>query len=313
MTKKQLILKAFEDLDAHMLDVLLNDGQSYQDVHKETFVAELKSYFSDLRKDRDYKTDFKAVQGMCTRCNKGKNGYAFVNSDGESFMSMVFEESDDDYTDIYKCSSFKTFDREITEEWVGIHFYEEDKVDYRPTEVHIREQKECDHAVAALEKEIKTEGILSKNFYVPWVSTYRHLHSIGDIFTDKSYRYKNEVSGYLWILEPLAEVIEKSDLARELWQELIAFPLITHETIQDWLIRADYHFPYYKYGTEYQADYRQDYIINRGIKTKLSEHWYLHNIAYILHRYSNWIPDYNTLKEAEDFAASEDDEDMFPF
>lgn len=313
MTKKQLILKAFEDLDPDMLEVLLNDGQSYQDVHKETFVAELKSYFSDLRKDRDYKTDFKVVQGMCTRCNKGKNGYAFVNSDGESFMSMVFEESDDDYTDIYKCSSFKTFDREITEEWVGIHFYEEDKVDYRPTEVHIREQKECDHAVAALEKEIKTEGILSKNFYVPWVSTYRHLHSIGDIFTDKSYRYKNEVSGYLWILEPLAEVLEKSDLARELWQEFIAFPLITHETIQDWLIRADYHFPYYKYGTEYQANYLQDYIINRGIKTKLSEHWYLHNIAYILHRYSNWIPDYNTLKEAEDFAASEDDEDMFPF
>ncbi|TXF74975.1 hypothetical protein [Chryseobacterium sp.] len=99
MNKKQLILKAFEDLDLDMLDVLLNDGQSYQDVHKETFVAELKSYFDDLRNDRNYKTDFKAVQGMCTNCSKGKKGFSFVNSDGESFMSMVFEESEDDYVD----------------------------------------------------------------------------------------------------------------------------------------------------------------------------------------------------------------------
>ena len=140
MTKKQLILKAFEDLDAHMLDVLLNDGQSYQDVHKETFVAELKTYFSDLRNDRDYKTDFKAVQGMCTRCNKGKKGYAFVNSDGESFMSMLFEETEDDFSDIYKCSHFKTIATEIKEEWQGIYFYDDDRADYIPTELNIREQ-----------------------------------------------------------------------------------------------------------------------------------------------------------------------------
>lgn len=311
--KKLLIISAFETLDASMLDVLLNDGQSYQDVHKETFVAELKSCFSELRDDDRYKSDFKAAEGICTKCSKGKKGYAFVNSDGESFMSMVFEETENDFSDIYKCSHFKTFDREVTEEWVGIHFYEEDKVNYIPTELHIREMKESERAVKALEMEIKTEGILSKKFYVPWVSTYRHLHSIGDFFTDKSYRYKNEVSGYLWILEPLAEVLEKSDLARELWQEFIAFPLISHETIQDWLIRADYHFPYCKFGTEYQANYRQDYIINRGIKTKLSEHWYLQNIAVILHKYSDKLPDYNPLKEVEDFATSKDDEDMFPF
>ncbi|QFG53193.1 hypothetical protein [Chryseobacterium sp.] len=313
MSKKLLILKAFEDLDADMLDVLLNDGQSYQDVHKETFVTELKSYFEDLRNNRDYKTDFKAVQGMCTNCNKGKKGYSFVNSEGESFTSMVFEESDDDYTDIYKCSSFKTFDREITEEWIGIHFYEEDKVNYRPTELHIRQQKESGRAVKALEMEIKAEGILSKNFYVPWVSTYRHLHSIGDIFTHKSYRYKNEVSRYLWILEPMAKVLEKSNLARELWQEFIAFSLIDRETVQDWLIRADYHFPNYKFGTEYQADYLQDFFVSGSIKIRLSEHFYLHNIALILHKYSDWLPDYNPLKEVEDFASSEEDDEMFPF
>lgn len=196
-----------------MLDVLLNDGQSYQDVHKETFVAELKTYFSDLRNDRDYKTDFKAVQGMCTRCNKGKKGYAFVNSDGESFMSMLFEETEDDFSDIYKCSHFKTIATEIKEEWQGIYFYDDDRADYIPTELNIREQKECDRAVLVLKDEIEKEGILSRDFYIPWIKAYGHLDTLADFFTFKSYRYKNEVSFYIRILCPRTDSLKKNDLA----------------------------------------------------------------------------------------------------
>lgn len=313
MNKKQLILKAFEDMNAEMLDVLLNDDQSYQDVHKETFVAELREYFSQLRNDWNSKTDFKAAHGICTNCSKGKKGFSFVNSDGESFMSMVFEESEDDYTDIYKCSSFTTFDTEIKGRWGGIQFHEDDKVNYMPTELNIREMKECALAVRAVEMEIETEGILSKKFYVPWIRTYRHLDTFDDFFTDKSYRYKDEVSVYISTLELWIESLEKSVLARELWQEFIEFPLIDRESIQDWLIRADYHFPYYRYGVVYETDYRQDYFVTGGIKIRLSEHFYLHNIVAILPKYSAWLPDYNPLKGAEHLAAGEEDEDIFPF
>ena len=313
MTKKQLILKAFEDLDAHMLDVLLNDGQSYQDVHKETFVAELKTYFSDLRNDRDYKTDFKAVQGMCTRCNKGKKGYAFVNSDGESFMSMLFEETEDDFSDIYKCSHFKTIATEIKEEWQGIYFYDDDRADYIPTELNIREQKECDRAVLVLKDEIEKEGILSRDFYIPWIKAYGHLDTLADFFTFKSYRYKNEVSFYIGILWPRTDSLKKNDLAQQYWHEFISFPVITRDVIQDWLIRCDYDFPYYKYGFEYQTDFRQGYFDIRGVKINLSEYYYLHSISIILEKYSNWIPQSNPLKENEEPDDHYEGADVFPF
>ena len=66
MTKKQLIIKAFEQLDAGMLDVLLNDDMSYQDVPKQTFVNKLKDYFEIAKSDEEIKQDFKAyVQVEC--------------------------------------------------------------------------------------------------------------------------------------------------------------------------------------------------------------------------------------------------------
>ena len=58
MTKKQLIIKAFEQLDAGMLDVLLNDDMSYQDVPKQTFVNKLKDYFEIAKSDEEiYEND----------------------------------------------------------------------------------------------------------------------------------------------------------------------------------------------------------------------------------------------------------------
>lgn len=313
LNKKQLILKAFEDLDADMLDVLLNDGQSYQDVHKETFVAELKSYFSELRDDDRYKSDFKAAEGICTKCSKGKKGYAFVNSDGESFMSMVFEETENDFSDIYKCSHFKTSVTEIREEWHGIYLNDDDRADYIPTELNIREQKECDWALSILKDEIEKEGILSRDFYMPWIKTYDHLDTLADIFTAKSYRYKNEISFYIRILWPRTDSLKKNDLAQQYLQEFISFPVITRELIQDWLIRCDYDFPYYKYGFEYQTDFRQGYFDIRGVKINLPEYYYLHSISIILEKYSSWIPEINPLKENEEVDDDYEGAEVFPF
>ncbi|ROI09829.1 hypothetical protein EGI11_03475 [Chryseobacterium sp. H3056] len=313
MSKKRLILKAFEELDADMLEVLLNDTQSYQDVHKETFVAEIKQYFLYLRKNCHNELDFKAVQGICTKCSYGKKGYSFVNSEGESFMSMVFEESDDDYSDIYKCSSFKTFDKEIKEEWAGIHFYDDDQVDYIPTEFNIREKNECDRAVKAIEMEIEKEGMVSKHFYVPWINSYGHLHTIEEAFFGQSYRYKNNVTRYIGVFDHRVIPIRNCDLAKQFWKEFISFPVITREVIQDWLIRCDYDFPYHKYGFEYECDFRHGYFIDTGVKVNLPEYYYLQNIAVILHRYLDWIPEENPLKKNEGLSIDGEDEDQVPF
>lgn len=59
------------------------------------------------------KKDFKAFAGESNYCRKGKAGYSFINSDNECYMSLIFEESEDDFTDIYKCSRFETFNKRI--------------------------------------------------------------------------------------------------------------------------------------------------------------------------------------------------------
>ena len=60
MNKKQLIITAFENLDADMLEVLLNDGQAYQDVPKDIFVEELRRYFTKIKT-----SSFSAGLGGC--------------------------------------------------------------------------------------------------------------------------------------------------------------------------------------------------------------------------------------------------------
>lgn len=57
-TKKKQIIQAFENMDADMLDVLLNDDQSYMDVSKEMFVAELRKYFYSNTNDAELKKGF---------------------------------------------------------------------------------------------------------------------------------------------------------------------------------------------------------------------------------------------------------------
>ena len=152
--KKDLIIKAFEKLDANMLDVLLSDDQPYQDVSKDLFVDELKRYFEDMKTSKYSKFEYKAYKGVCQNCSKGKTGFSFVNSEGHSFMSMIFEETEDDFTDIYKCGSFCTENTEIEEEMTGISFYKDDEVTYVPSAKNILEEKRCESAFSELMREI---------------------------------------------------------------------------------------------------------------------------------------------------------------
>lgn len=289
-TKKQQIIFAFENLDATMLDVLLNDGQPYQDVPKDLFVEELQMYFELIKSDNYSKLDYKAYKGTCQNCNKGKTGYAFVNSEGHSFMSMVFEESDDDFTDIYKCGSFFT-EEEIIEEMTGIYFYKDDEVKYIPTAKNILDEKRCDDAFRELTMEIENEGILSKNFYIPWVVKYEDMDDISQAFTGEIYRYQSKIIPALSILKYIAKDVALENLAKKYWIEFISFPKIDFDCIQDWLIRCDQDLQFLKYGMGQNANFEVGYFEQGGLRIDLKELYYYHNIGVILQKYFDWIPE----------------------
>src|SRR5690606_33368671 len=100
MNKNQLIIKAFQDLDADMLDLLLDDNQPYQEVSKDIFVTEVRKLFSNFREDENLNCDLKKIPGECDGCNKGQKGFAFVNKDNLALMELLFEEEDGKIIDI---------------------------------------------------------------------------------------------------------------------------------------------------------------------------------------------------------------------
>lgn len=311
--KKQLIISAFENLDAEMLDVLLNDDQSYMDVPKDVFIAELRKSFQEHKDDWNYKVDFKAFPGECKSCNKGKTGYSFINSDGECYMSMVFEESEEDFTDIYKCSCFDTYDKKIEEEWAGISFYEEDKVTYLPTEKNLRDQKQSEFAVKILEKELKNEGFLSSDFCINWFKSYKYLDDYSEIFDGKLYHYKKKVRSYLSAVSYIVELMKLNETAKEFFEEFCSFPVVNEEAIKDWLVRADHTHRHFKYGFEYRCDFRNAVCFDGDIAFDLRSLYYSQNISLILEKYVEWIPYPNPLEEEETAEFEFDDESEFPF
>ena len=313
MKKKELIIKAFEEMDISMLEILLNENQSYQDVDKKTFLDVLTDYFLSIKKDPEQKLDFKAVPGICDQCKIGNKGYSFVNSIGESYMSMIFEETEDDFSDIYKCNKFKVFNDEIKEEWLGIYFYKDDHVDYIPTAKNISEMKKCEEAVREVEYEIQREGILSKNFYIPFMDKYGHLYSFADAAIYGSYRYKKQVSKYMFVFEFQMKNLERTKIAKIFYEEFLTFSKINRETIQDWLIRCDSVLPYMKYGFEYETYPKEGYFLDRGIKINLSDFFYLQNVSTILHKYFDWIPEKNPLIPIPEYQMGWEDEEDQPF
>lgn len=289
--KKDLIIKAFEKLDANMLDVLLSDDQPYQDVSKDLFVDELKRYFEDMKTSKYSKFDYKAYKGVCQNCSKGKTGFSFVNSEGHSFMSMIFEETEDDFTDIYKCGSFCTENTEIEEEMTGISFYKDDEVTYVPSAKNILEEKRCESAFSELMREIETEGILSKKFYIPWTEKFGDLDDISEAFTGESYRYKSKIKKPLHTLKYYGNIVERESLAKKKLIEFLKIPIITKENIISWLIACDREFEFLKYGFADTTNFKSGYFEDSGLKIDLHEFYYYQNIALILNKYFEWIPD----------------------
>lgn len=312
-TKKQLIISAFENLDAEMLEILLNDGQTYQDVPKDVFVEELKRYFSEVKNFEDTPFDFKAYKGVCNKCNKEKKGFSFINSSNECMMSLVFEENEEGFTDIYKCGSFHTFEKEIENEWIGISFYEEDHVNYLPSSKNLQDEKWANRAVKEIEENIKKEGVLFAEFCINWYYENKKLDDLSEIFEGKFYRYKKKVKSYINQLRFIVKMLENEKLAKKYWQEFIGFPVVTEKSIKDWLTRCNHDFHYFIYGFPFHSNFKLRYFEEQNLKFDLESVYYIQNLSEILNKYFDWIPIPNPITEKEQENITFEKDSDYPF
>ena len=223
-TKKQQIIKAFENLDADALSNLLDDEKTYQDVPKSLFVGRYREYFDGLKEDASVICDFKAYPGKCEGCSKGKTGYSFVNSEGTCFGEFVFVEDEEDFSDIYVCHDFNSSNEDILDNFNGLTFCDDEKVGYMLTFDELVEKDFCLRALNEIQTELQKNKILPLEFIKEWHKKYNPHYGDLKIFGSKHYSFTLLITNYLGNIRNALSFIElsnKSALYLEMFKDKV--------------------------------------------------------------------------------------------
>jgi hypothetical protein len=107
----QSVLSAFAEMDIDKLQFYLKEEYNYQDTTKEIFLEKISGLFKDFREEGN--SHLEIHPGLCgsdpKECdNCGKRGYLFMGNASKNYIGMVFEFKEDELTDIFDCSFFKT-------------------------------------------------------------------------------------------------------------------------------------------------------------------------------------------------------------
>lgn len=182
-TKKEIIIEAFERMDMNMLEVVLDDNKTYQEATKEIFLKKLASAFQEI-KDKNV-VSLKAHKGFCNsdECpNKGCNGYAFVDDVSKQYISLIFDETEDDVSDIYNCNTFKTTEEDAflsEDNRVYFSVRQDEESSFSPTVDYLITNQKCSDAIEELNQYKDT--IIGKEIIKGLVHKYRDLKKFFDL------------------------------------------------------------------------------------------------------------------------------------
>ena len=181
MNKKESIIHYFEQMDIGMLGVLLDDAKTYQNTPKVFFLMKLDLVFLAFKKNKD--TFLKSFRGKCClkECpNVGCKGFSFVGNVSGLHIDLIFEDSDDDYVDIYQCNGFETqrkTDNKSGFLTLDIKFDEQD--DFKPDIDFLIKSQKCRNAF----EELSTAGdtnTIDPEFYLNWLEKHLELYNSFD-------------------------------------------------------------------------------------------------------------------------------------
>ena len=202
-SKKECIISSFEKMDLEMLELLLDDSNTYQDATKDVFLNKLTESFNEFRESND--TALIAVKGICTSndcSNIGCAGYSFIGNNSKKHLDLIFNEVENDFTDIYNCSQFE---RSVFLENVNnqIYFFikEDEKQNFSPSVEYLVKVQHCEIAYSEL---VRDEIVyITKEDYFYWLEKYKTIRKTIHFFPS----YKNFEKFY-WLYERLNELAE---------------------------------------------------------------------------------------------------------
>lgn len=101
-TKLHQVLKAYENLDYHLLNDELDDNCLYENMRKTSFIIHQKKIFDSLRKKGD--TKMLLSTNICSSCLCGEPLFVLTGNHSGFKHGLYFEFTGDVITDIFRCS-----------------------------------------------------------------------------------------------------------------------------------------------------------------------------------------------------------------
>lgn len=175
-SKKPLIIQAFSEMNISLLDVLLDDTNTYQKATKETFLEKMNVVFEQFKQSKD--TALLPYVGKCNSdsCkNKGCAGFSFVGNHSNSFVDLVFNETENDIKDIYCCCNMKTPHADVKK---NDKFYFDVGLDeqatYSPSPAKAKVFQKCKNAFTEII--MSKARVLKQDFLLNWLERNRRLY-----------------------------------------------------------------------------------------------------------------------------------------
>lgn len=104
------LIHYISQMDLDMIDAILPDSMTYNDVAKKDFIAALGMLFNEFKSYGD--SHLIQFRGTCKICKKGYPGFTYIGNHSKNFINIIIEfpkrsYGNIDISDIYDCASFK--------------------------------------------------------------------------------------------------------------------------------------------------------------------------------------------------------------
>jgi hypothetical protein len=107
ITHEDAVIHFIQQLDIDMMNTLLDEGRTYQDMEKHVFVRKLGYAFDEFIDSGE--TSLNCTSGQCdaVKCNFKCRGYSFTVNNSDKHMDLIIEKDHEGKVlDIYECRFF---------------------------------------------------------------------------------------------------------------------------------------------------------------------------------------------------------------
>ena len=294
VNKLQLIITAFENLDANMLELLLEEDRVYDGYPKEIFVQWFREYFDEVKKHPYGAPPFNAYMGKVYDTPVEQTAYNFINEQGVWAFGFSFDRDQHHFTDIHQ-QLYIDSPLQIPVTYLEPHiFYLDDKFDYTETDELSHLKSVLSDAVSEIETELLENGFLKLAFCRQWFYEYLDFYDLDAYFADTLYSFQKKYMVYALGVDEMIHSYESEKIAEKYWRKLIAVPVLTSAVLYNWLLRLRHEFDFGLMDFEITINYKQSVFTAGPLRYDFKDIIFTHNICAILQQYQKLLQNHIT-------------------